>query len=132
MSAAAISVPVSPEIYERLERVAAHLEQPVETVLNETLRVILPAEDGIPLAVQREVDTLPLLTTEELHEVAQSEMSVTDQAAIEDLLHFQNLRPLTQREIAKLEKMRREYGRILLRKARAFALLAERGQPVSF
>ena len=132
MSTATVTMPVSKEAYERLARVAAYLEQPVETVLDETLRTILPTENNIPTAIQREVDALPTLTTEELHQVADSEMSSDDQAAIEQLLYWQNMRSLTQREAEKLEKLRTEYGRVLVRKARAFALLAERGQPMPF
>lgn len=132
MSTTVINVPVSQEVYERLEKIAARVEQPVETVLDETLRAVLPREDGIPTTVQHEVEALPRLTVEELREVAGSEMNLDDQAALEELLDIQNLRPLTQREIANLDQLRSEYGRILLRKARAFALLAERGQPMPF
>lgn len=130
MSTAVISVAVSREIYDRLERVAAHLEQPVETVLNETLRAVLPHEYGIPAAIQNEVEALAELTIDELREVAVSEMKLDDQTTLEELLQVQNLRPLTQSEVAKLEKLRSEYGRVLLHKARAFALLAERGHPM--
>ncbi|MCE7981062.1 MAG: hypothetical protein DYG89_07720 [Caldilinea sp. CFX5] len=132
MSTAVINVPISLEVYGRLERVAAHLAQPIETVLDETLRTILPTETGIPTTLQREIAALSTLTTEELHQVAGSEMSSEDQVAIEQLLYWQNMRSLTQRELAKLEKLRTEYGRVLVRKARAFALLAERGQPAPF
>lgn len=132
MVTAVINVPVSLEVYGRLERVAAHLAQPIETVLDETLRTILPTENVIPTAVQREIAALSTLTTEELHQVADSEMSNEDQAVLEQLLYWQNMRSLTQRELAKLEKLRAEYGRVLVRKARAFALLAERGQPMPF
>ena len=132
MSTTVINVPVSQEVYERLEKIAARVEQPVETVLDETLRAVLPREDGIPTTVQHEVEALPRLTVEELREVAGSEMNLDDQAALEELLDIQNLRTLTQREIANLDQLRSEYGRILLRKARAFALLAERGQPMPF
>lgn len=132
MSVAIINIPVSRKVYKRLERVAAHLAQPVATVLNETLLTILPEENDIPDGVRREVDALSILTTEELHQVANSEMSMEDQIAIEQLLYWQNMRSLTQREVEKLEKLRSEYGRVLLRKARSFALLAERGQPMPF
>ena len=39
---------------------------------------------------------------------------------------------LTQRETEKLDKLCAEYGRVLVRKARAFALLAERDQSMPF
>lgn len=132
MSTSAIHVRISRDVYQQLERVATYLAQPVETVLDETLRTILPTENGIPAAVQREVAALATLTNEELQQVAASEMSSEDQAAIEQLLYWQNVRPLTKQETTKLEKLRGEYGRVLLRKARAFAFLAERGQPMPF
>lgn len=130
MSTVVINVPVSREVYERLEKIAERVEQPVATVLNETLRAVLPHEYGIPAAIQNEVEALAELTIDELRKVAFSEMKLDDQTSLEELLQVQNLRPLTQSEVVKLEKLRSEYGRVLLRKARAFALLAERGYPM--
>jgi len=47
-----------------------------------------------------------------------------------DLLDLQSMRPLTGEEAARLKALRAEYGRVLLRKACAFALLVERGEPL--
>jgi hypothetical protein len=132
MSAVIVSVPVPEELYHRLERAAARLEKPVETVLTETLQAVLPGEDEIPADIRCELVSLAALETEELRQIANSEMTADDQAALEQLLDLQNMRPLNAGESAKLETLRIEYGRILVRKARAFALLVERGQPMLF
>ena len=55
-------------------------------------------------------------------------MSVETQNALDDLLDMQSARSLTGDETAQLDSLRREYERLLLRKARAFAMLAEKYQ----
>jgi hypothetical protein len=91
--------------------------------------------DEIPNHIQAEVAGLDKLETADLYEVAESQMADADQDALEYLLDVHAIakwhaaRPLTNEEAVRLESLRLEYGRVLLRKARAFALLAERGQP---
>jgi len=126
------TVQIPQTLYQRLEHAAARLQKPVMDILVETLQAALPPVDDIPEHIKAEVASLDTLDTVELHEVAESQMAGTDQDALEYLLDLQAMRPLTAEEAARLASLRTEYGRVLLRKARAFALLAERGQPYSF
>ena len=127
--ASSITVKIPQPLYHRLEHVAARLQKPVTDMLVETLQAALPPVDEIPDHIQAEVASLDKLETAELYEVAESQMADADQDALEYLLDVQATRPLTDEEAVRLESLRLEYGRVLLRKARAFALLAERGQP---
>jgi hypothetical protein len=129
MSLVAIQIPQP--IYNRLERAAARLHKPVQDLLVETLQVALPQAGEIPANIQAEVESLVKLGEAELRDMATSDMATTDQQALDHLLDMQGLRPLTSDESARLENLRMEYGRVLLCKARAFALLAERGQPLA-
>jgi hypothetical protein len=131
VATALVTIQLPAEIYQRLERTASRLGKPVETVLAETLHAALPVEDNIPEGIRHEIARLDGIETHELRQIAQSEMTDTDQQALEQLLDLQNMRPLTGEESAQLDALRVEYGRVLLRKARAFSILAERGQPVS-
>ena len=131
-TAAFVNVPLPLNIYYRLERTAQHLKKPVETLLSETLQAALPATDEIPEKIQLELANLTLLEIPELRQIAQSEMTLDDQQVLEQLLDLQGMRPLTNQEMTQLESLRTEYGRVLLRKARAFAILAKRGQPLPF
>ena len=127
-----VNVPLPLNIYYRLERTAQRLKKPVETLLTETLQAALPTTDEIPEKIQLEIVGLNLLDSAQLQQIAQSEMTLEDQQALEQLLDLQCMRLLTNQETTQLEALKTEYGRVLLRKARAFAILAERGQPLSF
>lgn len=130
MTTASVAVQIPQPLYHRLEQAAARLQTPVESLLVETLQAALSLVDEIPTHIQAEIIALDRLDDTSLREVGESEMSFGDQQALEELLNLQNMRPLTDEEAEKLAALRTEYGRVLLRKARAFALLAERGHPL--
>lgn len=132
METAFINVQLPINIYHRLEQAAARLQKPVLTLLTDTLQAALPKDNGVPQSFQSEMASLEALDTRQLHVVAKSEMNLEDQDALEQLLDLAGMRSLTQKETKELEQLRTEYGRVLLRKARAFAILAERGEALSF
>ncbi|MCB0084944.1 MAG: hypothetical protein KDE47_28585 [Caldilineaceae bacterium] len=129
MTTSTVNVPVTYELYQRLKQAARWQDKSVETVLSETLDSVLPAQESVPSAMSQEMNKLASLPTEVLLQVAREVMSDADQAAIEQLVDWQSIRVLTDAEQQRLASLQVEYERILLRKARAFALLAERGQP---
>jgi hypothetical protein len=131
MSTTSVAVHIPQSIYDRLERAASRMQMPVSDLLAETLQVALPPGDELPAHIQAEIAGLEDLDENRLVAVANSEMASGDQQALEQLLDAQGMRPLTTDEQDHLEKLRSEYGRVLLRKARASALLAERGHPPS-
>lgn len=131
MTVTSVTVQIPQSLYHRLERAAVRLQKPVEDLLAETLQAVLPPADEISASIQAEIAILDDLDDAELRHEAKSEMALRDQQALDRLLDLQSMRPLTDDEAARLEGLRADYGRILLRKARAFALLAERGQPLS-
>lgn len=130
MTVTSVTVQIPQPLYHRLERAAVRLQKPVEDLLTETLQAALPPADEISASIQAEIATLDGLDDAKLREVAESEMALRDQQALDRLLDLQSMRPLTDDEAGYLEELRADYGRVLLRKARAFALLAERGQPL--
>ena len=130
MTVTSVTVQIPQPLYHRLERAAVRLQKPVEDLLTETLQAVLPPVDEISASIQAEIATLDGLDDAKLRDVAESEMALRDQQALDRLLDLQSMRPLTDDEAGHLEELRADYGRVLLRKARAFALLAERGQPL--
>jgi len=130
MTVTSVTVQIPQPLYHRLERAAVRLQKPVEDLLTETLQAALPPADEISASIQAEIATLDGLDDAKLRDVAESEMALRDQQALDRLLDLQSMRPLTDDEAGHLEELRADYGRVLLRKARAFALLAERGQPL--
>ncbi len=127
MTIPTVAVQIPQSLYERLEQVANKLQKPVDNLLVETLQAALADGDEIPLDIQTDIATLDHLSEQALRDVAASEMSAQAQVMIEQLLDQQSQRPLRDEEAAQLDQLRHEYGRVMLRKARAYALLAERG-----
>ncbi len=130
MSTAVVQVPVSVDLYQRLVQAAGHQAKSVETLLSETLQVTLPTAEDIPTALRVEIDGLDALSNKRLHQIAHANMEDEDARELDQLLDWQNMRQLTVQEQEKLATLQANYGRILLRKARAFAILAERGIPL--
>ena len=130
MTVGSVAVQIPQPLYQRLEDTAVRLQKPVPELLAETLQaVLLPAEE-LPPDLQAEIAALANLSDAQLRGVAESEMDLRDQGALDTLLSQQTVRPLTDDDAIRLQELRVEYGRILVRKARAYALLAERGQPL--
>jgi hypothetical protein len=128
MTTAVVDIPVPQEIYDRLEKAAVRLEKSVPALLSDALLAVLPENETIPSNIQSEVAQLESLNIQELWTVARSEMSEEQQTMMEHLLYLQSSQKLKAPDLRKLEELRVEYGRIMLCKARAFAILAERGQ----
>jgi hypothetical protein len=117
-------------LYRRASHAASILRRPVEEVLITTLDTALPPLEEVPADIRAEVDALNTLSDDALWEVAQSTTPVQQQERLDTLLDAQSMRPLTTDEATELEGLRTEYGRILLCKARAYALLSKRGHPL--
>ncbi len=128
MTMASVAVRIPQPLYHHLEQVAVRLQKPVEKLVVETLQAALPETTKVPDHIQAEIAALDRFDEATLHEIATGEMAVKDQQSLEYILDLQTIRPLTDEEANRLDTLRTEYGRILLRKARAFALLAERNQ----
>jgi hypothetical protein len=127
MAGSLVIVHLPQAIYHRLEQVAARLRKPVDTLLAETLEAALPTDqDGVPSALLAEIRAVEQLDQSGLKQVVNTEMSAEARDTLDDLLDTQSARSLTGDETAQLHSLRREYERLLLRKARAFALLAEK------
>jgi len=130
MTVASVAIQIPQPLYRRLELAAARLQKPADDILVETLQTVLPPADEIPATIKAELAALTALDEASLREIAGSEMETQGQQALDYLLDLQSIQPLTDDEDARLETLRTEYGRILLCKARAFALLAQRGRPL--
>jgi len=140
MTATFVNVALPQDLYSQLESAAKQLEKSAETLLTETLQLILatnsqflyqPKPEGeIPDTIRNDIASLEMYDTDELKKIAASEMSLDNQDRMEELSDLQKQRTLTSVEADMLEQMRLDYGHVMLRKARAFALLADRGYPL--
>jgi hypothetical protein len=130
MTVASVAVQIPQPLYQRLRDTAVRLRKPVQELLAETLQAVLLPEEELPAELQAEIASLANLSEAQLRGVAEGEMDLREREAFDALLDRQRLGPLKDDDALQLELLRAQYGRILVRKARAYALLAERGQPL--
>lgn len=109
------------------QQAATALKRPIEDMLSDMLMAVLPKVADAPQEMQAELASMTWLDNDILWAIARSEMTAEQQSTMHQLVEFQAERPLTAPEQIKLEKLSQEYGRITLRKARAYALLSLRG-----
>ena len=127
---ATLTFEVPDSLLTRARETAQALERPFEEILVGALAVGLPDVYGAPESVRNELLEMTFLDEEALWRIAKEEMASTDQRELQELLDVQR-RPLVPRGEVRLQALRESYGKAMLRKARAFALLSLRGgQPL--
>jgi hypothetical protein len=112
---------------QRAEESAHALQRPVEEVLADLVVAALPDVEDAPTDMRAELVRMTWLHDRDLWTIAHSMMPEDQQRRLSELAIFQaERRRLDQEEQETLEALRQEYGRVTLRKARAFALLSLR------
>ncbi len=106
---------------------AQTLQRPLEEILTLTLSNTLPDVEDTPGDMQIELMQMTWLSHKDLWEIAESQMSETEQTQLNDLSQRQALGQIAPNEKENLLTLRKQYGQITLRKARAYALLSLRG-----
>lgn len=127
MTLQSVTLSLPDSLMQRAKTAADALHRPVEEVLTDMLAATLPDVADAPPETQADLAGMTWLSSQELWEVARSEMPTERQQRLQDLVDLQSERPLSLEEEEVLETLRREYGRIMLFKARAYALLSLRG-----
>lgn len=127
MTIQTITLPLSDLVMRRAALAANALHRPLEDVLVATLMAALPDVDDAPPHLQAELTNMTWLSDQELWTVARNTMSDDQQGQLTQIIDLQSHRLLSDEEAELLEVLRQEYGRVTLRKARAYALLSLRG-----
>ena len=122
-----VTLHLSDALLQRARQVAGALQRPLEDVLTATLAAALPDVEDAPADLRVELARMTWLGDQELWAIARSVMPEKEQEQLRYLADLQSQRPLTEHEQATLESLRQAYGRVTLRKARAYALLSLRG-----
>jgi hypothetical protein len=112
---------------QRARQAADVLQRPLEETLTAILTATLPDMEDVPLDMRAELARMTWLGDQELWTIARGAMVEEQQKRLRSLTNLQAQRTLTQQEREALDALRQEYGRVTLRKARAYALLSLRG-----
>jgi len=118
-------------LYSRVEQRAARAQRSVEEELLDVLTSALPASEDLPADLAAALAPLALLDDTALWRAAQSHLPA-DAASRLEALHFKRQSVgLSDTEATEVARLVRQYERAMLVRARAVALLKQRGQDVS-
>jgi hypothetical protein len=130
MTVSTVAVPVPAPLYQRIEQLAKVTRRSVPETLASALTAALPPAPGLPQTLADELAGLHWLSDAGLRKAIQPTFSKTQQERLGELNTLEDERPLTATEEAERTQLLAEYQRALLRRAEAFAVLAQRGYPV--
>lgn len=126
-----ITITLPDQVYERVKVTAQTMSLLPEAVVEESLSLFFPAfEQEMPVDMQRELASLSLLRDTELWKIAHQTMDEQRQCDLRELADVQKHRPLCSEEHMQLEQLLREAEHIMLSKAEAYRVLAQRGHNI--
>jgi len=130
MTTQTVSVRLPKSVFLKLERTAELTHRSVEDVLVTTVNAALVEPPGLPTDLTNELAAMHLLSDEALQAMTHPSLSPADQVRLSQLNHKAGERPLAQSEEAEQEHLLTAYHRSVLRRAKALAILAQRGYPL--
>ncbi len=126
-----ITITLPDPIYERVKVTAQAMSLLPEAVLAESLSLFFPAfEQDMSFDTQCGLSSLSLLRDTELLKIAHQTMDEQRQSRLAELAEVQKHRSLRPDEQTTLEQLMREAEQIMLYKAEAYRVLAQRGHTI--
>ncbi|MBI3245242.1 MAG: hypothetical protein HYZ50_01905 [Deltaproteobacteria bacterium] len=123
-----VTLPVPTDIYDRASHLAKATAQSIEAVLLQQLRdAFADPLPELPPEEQRELHALTLLSDEALWTIARAQMAGEKQARLQTLMEINNQGALDPLQRAELEALVEQGQQLSVRKAKAAALLTDRG-----
>lgn len=131
MNGQTITVTLPDSIYERIRTTAQATSLTSEEVIKQSVILLLPAfESDIPPNLRFNLTKLPLLKDIQLWKIANSIMNNTKQLRLENLAELQKKQSLSEHEQSELDELMNEAQQIMLFKAEAKRILAQRGHSI--
>lgn len=126
----ALTIQVPEDLFQSLQRIAQASQRPLEEIVVCAVTTRLPASEGLPDEIIKNLASLELLDTAALRQVVLSSVPAQSAQVLCELLIQQQISALSVAAQAELDKLLHEADLLLLRKARAALLLRLRGNPV--
>lgn len=128
MNEQTITVTLPYSIYDRIRSTAQAASLTSEEVIKQSVSLLLPAfESDIPPDHRLSLAKLTLLNDIQLWKTANLVMNNSQQLRLEELAELQKHRSLTKNEQSELDNLMNEAQQIMLCKAEARRILAQRG-----
>jgi hypothetical protein len=130
MAVQTVTLSIPEPIYQRARQAAEVLQRQIEDVIVDTLATTLPVLDDAPEEMGSELAAMAHLSDEALQGLANNVMAEERQELLDHLLDEQGRGVLDEAGQRELAALMAEYGRAMLRRAKAVSLLIARGRPV--
>lgn len=126
----AVTLSIPQHLYDRARRLAEENDLPIEQVILNQLETTLIELPSLPPDEQDELDAMAHLSDDVLWTIAREEMREDQRQRMQALMESNNLGPISETDRKELSGLVEQGQRLMLRKAKAMALLAERGYPI--
>ena len=130
MTTHTITLKLPEPLYRSARQVAEATRRPLEAILTDSIARTLPPLDDVSPAEVAELAKLAGLDDASLWREARATMKPVEQAMMHESLDRQGASELTSAEHVRLQDLLDVYGRLMVRKAHAYLLLARRGYRV--
>jgi hypothetical protein len=127
MTTTMIPVQLPESLFQRLKRAAELTHRSVEELAATTLEAALPLAPDVPPEIANELTAMHLFSDEALWAATAPSLSPTEETRLTQLNCAATERALTRAEQAEQHSLIAAYHRSVLRRAKALALLAQRG-----
>lgn len=125
-----ITLTLPDALYRSAYQVAEATRQPLEVVLRESLTHTLPPLDDLAPEEASDLAALSVLDDASLWRASEVMLNTRKQAELRALLEQQQAGEWSADDQRRLQSLLDEYGRLMVRKAHAWLLLARRGYHV--
>jgi hypothetical protein len=126
----AITLTLPDLLFEPVQRIARATNQPVEAVLLKALQVSLPPLDGLPEDMAEELAGLEELDNASLERVMREQVSADAQDEMAEHVDRLQAGQASEADLERLNVLRGQADRVMLRKARAAVILRFRGERI--
>jgi hypothetical protein len=127
MSMATVSIQLPDTLFRKLKRAADLTHRPVEEIAATSLEAALPTTPGLPADVADELAAMQVFSDAMLRAAVEPSISRAEQRRLEQLNAAAGERALTAAEAKEQQALIAAYNRSVLRRAKAMAILAQRG-----
>ena len=132
MATQKVTVELPQAIFQQLARIAQATQQPLETLVAQSIVSNLPpTPDNAPLEIQEELLQMQIWDLEELLAIANSQITSEQQKRHTELLEKNStVEELNKSERQELSELRIKADRLMLQKAYAWSVLRWRGHKI--
>jgi hypothetical protein len=126
-----ITVDFPKPVYQRLQRQSRVMKIPIAEIVVQTVRHRLPLWlETIPPDFEKELAQLDDLSIAQVQKIAKSRLPSAKQRKLDKLLQKNSEGTITMNELSELDNVQLEANFLMLKKAKALALLKSLGYPL--